>query len=148
MTTPQIRRLWLRLGQVAGLTVMAMLGIIDVRYGMLQLSLDGLVLSLVRVGLAVATVRVWLPEHPQNSRRLPSLALLLAAASIAVTVATLTAGFGLTGVWGLAETCGLLASIYVVARRGRPGRRSPRFWPSGWPASCCRCAVPPTTRTS
>ncbi|MBD3148031.1 sensor histidine kinase [Microbispora bryophytorum] len=120
MTTPQIRRLWLRLGQVAGLTVMAMLGIIDVRYGMLQLSLDGLVLSLVRVGLAVATVRVWLPEHPQNSRRLPSLALLLAAASIAVTVATLTAGFGLTGVWGLAETCGLLASIYVVARRGAP----------------------------
>ncbi|MEZ0072827.1 sensor histidine kinase [Planotetraspora sp. GP83] len=120
MTKPQIQRWWFRLGQVAGFTVMAVLGIIDLHFGMLQLSGVGLVLSLVRVGLAVATVLVWLPAHPQNSRRLPSLALLLAAASILVTVAMLTAGFGATGVWGFAETCGLLASLYVVARRGAP----------------------------
>ncbi|GAA4587800.1 histidine kinase [Planotetraspora phitsanulokensis] len=121
MTTPQIRHWGFRLGQLAGLTVMAVLGIIDLRFGMLHLYGDGaLVLSLVRVGLAVATVRVWLPAHPPSSRRLPTLALLLAAVSIVVTGATLAAGLAATGVWGFAETCGLLASLYVVARRGAP----------------------------
>ncbi|GAA4569176.1 sensor histidine kinase [Planotetraspora kaengkrachanensis] len=119
--TPQVRHGWRRLGQVTGLMVMAVLGIIDLRFGMLQLYDDaGRLLSLIRVGLAVVTVLVWLPAHPQGSRRLPTLALLVAAASIVVTGATMAVGFGATGVWGFAETCGLFASLYVVARRAAP----------------------------
>jgi signal transduction histidine kinase len=119
MMTPQLRHWWFRLGQLAALAVMALLGMIDVRFGLLQLYGSGaLPLSLVRVGLAVATVSVWLPAHRQGSRRLPKLALLLAAVSILVTLSTLVAGSGATGTWGLAESCGLLGGLYVVARRG------------------------------
>ncbi|GII30140.1 sensor histidine kinase [Planotetraspora mira] len=122
MMTPQLRRWWFRLGQLAGLAVMAVLGIIDIRFGLIRPygSLD-LLLSLERVVLALATVMVWMPAHRQGSRRLPKLALLLAAGSILVTLGTVVAGGGPLGTWGLAESCGLLGGLYVVARRGAAG---------------------------
>ncbi|WBB68518.1 histidine kinase [Micromonospora sp. WMMD812] len=125
MNAPGLRRWWVRLGQLAGLAALGLLGLFDLRFGLLaDAGTAGALLLLVRVGLAVATAALWLPLHRQGTRRLPAAALLLAAASLAVTAGiVLVAGGGnvLSGSWGLAESAGLLAVVFVVARRGARG---------------------------
>jgi signal transduction histidine kinase len=128
MMTPRLEHWWLRLGQVAALAVMALLGLFDLRFGLIPAMVPGTVagsplLTLIRVGLAVATAVVWLPAYRRRSTRLPELALLLAGASIAVTLAiwVTRASFIGGGSWGLAESCGLLGVLYVVARWGAGG---------------------------
>ncbi|MFK3981833.1 sensor histidine kinase [Micromonospora sp. NPDC050397] len=123
MTTPRFPHLWFRLGQLAALGVMALLGLFDLTVGMGQGSSNTGLLTLVRVAMAVATVVVWLPAHPQGSKRLPRAALVLAAVSTLLTLATRAVPlpeFGAAS-WGFAETCGLLGVIFVVSRRGAAG---------------------------
>ncbi|MCO1594679.1 histidine kinase [Micromonospora sp. RHAY321] len=125
MNAPGFSTWWVRLGQLAGLAAMALLGLFDLRFGLASgMSTASALLLLVRVGLAMSTALVWLPVHRQGSRLLPVSALLLGAASLAVTggIVLLTRG-GATpigGTWGLAESAGLLAVVFVVARRGFP----------------------------
>ncbi|MFF4874833.1 sensor histidine kinase [Micromonospora sp. NPDC000668] len=125
MNAPGFSNWWIRLGQLAGLAAMALLGLFDLRFGLLRgMGTAFALLLLVRLGLAMATTLVWLPVHRQGSRLLPLAALLLGATSLAVTagVVVLT-GAGtrpIGGTWGLAESAGLLAVVFVVARRGAP----------------------------
>jgi len=108
------RRVLFHLGQVAALSLMALLGAADVAGG-----LGNSVLGLLQVLSAIATAAVWLPRHPQGSVRLPKVALVLALASLVLTVLVgSTAPTG--GSFGLAEALGLLGVLYVVSRRADP----------------------------
>ncbi|GAB3933279.1 hypothetical protein GCM10027614_03890 [Micromonospora vulcania] len=125
MNTPGLSTWWVRLGQLAGLATLALLGLFDLRFGLATgMRTDAALLILVRVGLAVATALVWLPVHRQGSRRLPMSALVLSAASLTVTFSvwlfTSTGSYVFGGSWGLAESAGLLAVVFVVARQGAP----------------------------
>ncbi|MGW5557124.1 sensor histidine kinase [Micromonospora sp. NPDC003944] len=122
MSTPDLRRWWVRLAQAAGLVAIGLLALFDLRYSSPS-GLTALLLVLVRVGLAVATVPLWLPVHRPGSRRLPLGALILASASLAVTAASVIipdGRYGLGGSWGLAESAGLIGVVFVVARWGAP----------------------------
>ncbi|MER7890004.1 histidine kinase [Micromonospora sp. NPDC094482] len=124
MNAPGLRRWWVRLAQAGGLVVLGLLVLFDLRYSTIGgMSSAAALLLLVRMGLAVATVPLWLPVHRQGSRRLPLAALTLALASLAVTAGIrIVAGDGylLSGSWGLAESAGLLAVVFVVTRWGAP----------------------------
>ncbi|MEU1588209.1 histidine kinase [Micromonospora sp. NPDC005710] len=136
MSTPDLRRWWVRLAQAAGLVAMGLLVLFDLRFGTPQ-SLAALVLLLVRMGLAVATVPLWLPVHRLGSRLLPLAALVLACASLAVTAAVVVVFDGsylISGSWGLAESAGLIGVVFVVARWG-----APRLAP--WAAAAAGLAV-------
>ncbi len=101
---------------------MGLLTLFDLRRGAPE-SMAGLLLLLVRMGLAVATVPLWLPAHRLGSRLLPLAALVLACASLAVTAAILVLSDGhylIGGSWGLAESAGLIGVVFVVARWGTP----------------------------
>ncbi|TWJ21184.1 signal transduction histidine kinase [Micromonospora endolithica] len=101
---------------------MGLLALFDLRFGAPE-SLAALLVLLVRMGLAVATVPLWLPVHRLGSRWLPLAALVLACASLAVTAATLLLFGGaqlFSGSWGLAESAGLIGAVFVVARWGAP----------------------------
>ncbi|WP_410817331.1 sensor histidine kinase [Micromonospora sp. 050-3] len=122
MSTPDLRRWWVRLAQAAGLVAMGLLALFDLRFGAPE-SLAALLLLLVRMGLAVATVPLWLPVHRLGSRLLPLAALVLACASLAVTAAVLVVFDGsylISSSWGLAESAGLIGVVFVVARWGAP----------------------------
>ncbi|WP_406064357.1 sensor histidine kinase [Micromonospora sp. NBC_00860] len=122
MSTPDLRRWWVRLAQAAGLVAMGLLVLFDLRFGAPE-SLAALLLLLVRMGLAVATVPLWLPVHRLGSRLLPLAALVLACASLAVTAAVLVLFDGsylISSSWGLAESAGLIGVVFVVARWGAP----------------------------
>ena len=109
------RALLFRLAQLGALFVMACLGLFDLATGMAG---AGSVV-LLQVAAAVATAAVWLPRHRQGSRRLPKVALLLAVASLVVTM--FVGAMGSTGgSYGVAETVGLLGVMFVVCRRGNP----------------------------
>ncbi|MGC4808496.1 sensor histidine kinase [Micromonospora sp. DT233] len=124
------RRRWHRAGQAAALLTMAVLGLADVGGGWI-FPVGGtfaVPAALAQVALAVATAAVWLTAHPQHSRRLAAAAGAVAVWSLATTVLygylRLSGGFGgrvplLTAaqMWGLAESCGLLGTVFVVARR-------------------------------
>ncbi|MCZ7374790.1 sensor histidine kinase [Micromonospora sp. WMMC250] len=120
MSTPGLRRLWVRLAQAAGLVAIGLLAVFDLRFGMPE-SLAALVLLAVRMGLAVATVPLWLPVHRLGSRLLPWAALVLSCASLAVTAAIVVLSDGsylIGGSWGLAESAGLIGVAFVVTRWG------------------------------
>ncbi|MEU4551737.1 signal transduction histidine kinase [Micromonospora violae] len=123
MSTPDLRQWWVRLAQAAGLVAIGLLALFDLRFSRPQ-SMADLVILLVRVGLAVATVPLWLPVHRLGSRRLPLAALALASTSLAVTAAILVLPGGRYvlggGSWGLAESAGLIGVVFVVARWGAP----------------------------
>ncbi|WP_433308443.1 sensor histidine kinase [Micromonospora sp. CA-269861] len=122
MSTPDLRRWWVRLAQAAGLVAIGLLALFDLRFGAPE-SMAALLLLLVRMGLAVATVPLWLPVHRLGSRVLPLAALVLACASLAVTAAILVLSQGsylIGGSWGLAESAGLIGVVFVVARWGAP----------------------------
>ncbi|WP_326556449.1 sensor histidine kinase [Micromonospora sp. NBC_01796] len=121
MTTPRLGHVWFRLGQLAALALMALLGLFDLYVGLIRgRESSNSVLTLLGVATAVATAIVWLPAHPQGSRRLPRAALVLAAASVVLTLVVRIADRppGSAASWGFAETCGLLGVLFVVARRG------------------------------
>ncbi|WP_433124544.1 sensor histidine kinase [Micromonospora sp. CA-240977] len=122
MSTPDLRRWWVRLAQAAGLLALGLLALFDLRFGAPE-SLAALLLLLVRMGLAVATVPLWLPVHRPGSRVVPLAALALAGASLAVTAALLFLSAGTYapgGSWGLAESAGLIGVAFVVTRWGAP----------------------------
>ncbi|MGI5520428.1 sensor histidine kinase [Micromonospora sp. CA-259024] len=124
MSTPDLRRWWVRLAQAAGLMAIGLLALFDLRFSTsVGMSPAALLLVLVRMGLAVATVPLWLPVHRLGSRWLPAAALVLATTSLAVTAAIRVATNGsylLGGSWGLAESAGLLGVVFVVTRWGAP----------------------------
>ncbi|WSN14972.1 histidine kinase [Micromonospora sp. NBC_01699] len=122
----RLQRLWLRLGQFAALAGMALLGLLDLRGGLLLESGSG-TLAAVRIGLAVATAVIWLPARRRISRRLPRQALVLAAASLTVTLlmAVLDPDQRNPAGWGWTESVGLLGVLWVVARR------APARWAAG-----------------
>ncbi|MEU4426961.1 histidine kinase [Actinoplanes sp. NPDC024001] len=109
-----MNRTLLRLGQLTALGALALLGLIDVQSGMLA----GRDLGLWQIAAAVAAAGVWLPVHRPESRRLPQVALGLAAQSLLLTV-VVAASSNEGGTWGLAESAALLGVLMVVARRGR-----------------------------
>ncbi|WP_410813683.1 sensor histidine kinase [Micromonospora sp. 067-2] len=122
MSAPDLRRWWVRLAQAAGLVAIGLLALFDLRFGAPE-SMAALLLLLVRMGLAVATVPLWLPVHRLGSRLLPLAALVLASASLVVTVAFLVLGiddYWVGGSWGLAESAGLIGVVFVVTRWGAP----------------------------
>jgi signal transduction histidine kinase len=122
MSAPDLRRWWVRLAQAAGLVAMGLLTLFDLRFVAPE-SLAALLLLLVRMGLAVATVPLWLPVHRLGSRLLPLAALVLACTSLAVTAVILVlfgSRYPLGGSWGLAESAGLIGVVFVVTRWGAP----------------------------
>jgi len=121
MLSEGLRRFSVRLAQAVGLVAMALVGLFDLRIGLVWgMGPTALVLFAARVGLAVAAALICLPLHRQDSRRLPQAALLLAAASLTVTLVMrfVEPGRVFGNSWGLAESLGLLGVIFVVARRG------------------------------
>jgi len=119
MQTNPNRILLLRLGQLSALGIMAALGLFDVSQGGL-LNNGYEVVGLFRIGLAVATAVVWLPAHQPNSSSLPKSAFWLGAISLLMT-AVVAISRPEQGLWGLAESFGMLGVLFVVARRGSPG---------------------------
>ncbi|MET8041966.1 histidine kinase [Micromonospora sp. NPDC005215] len=122
MSTPDLRRWWVRLAQAAGLLALGLLALFDLRFGAPE-SMAALLLLLVRMGLAVATVPLWLPVHRVGSRVVPLAALALACASLAVTAAIRVlsgSNYLIGGSWGLAESAGLIGVVFVVTRWGAP----------------------------
>ncbi|MEU8228626.1 histidine kinase [Actinoplanes sp. NPDC048967] len=112
LTRPNLIR---RGAQLATLLVMAMLGLIDLASAV---SAGGLPLALALFIGALSTAAVWLPAHRQGSARLPRAAMLLAAFSLLLTIGIGGASGGVGGSFGLAESVGLLAVMFVVCRRG------------------------------
>jgi len=113
------RILLLRLGQLGGLVIMAALGLFDVAQGGFLYS-GSEIEGLIRILLAVATAVVWLPAHRQNSTALPRAAFLLGLFSLLLT-AVVAVARPEQGIWGLAESFGMLGVLFVVARRATPG---------------------------
>jgi signal transduction histidine kinase len=115
MLTRQNRTVLRRLGQLAALGLMAALGLFDVSTGIRS------PLILLQVLSAIATAAVWLPRHEQGSLRLPKVAIVLAACSLALTVVVAGLEQG-GGSFGLAEALGLLGVLFVVCRRAEATR--------------------------
>jgi signal transduction histidine kinase len=116
MVTNPNRVLLLRLGQLAALGLLCLLGIFDVARSMNS----GPGVAILQVLAAVAAAAVWLPSHEQNSLTLPKVAFWLGIGSLLLT-ALVSATSQHNGFWGLAESFALLGVLFVVARRGRPG---------------------------
>jgi signal transduction histidine kinase len=114
MENRQNRNVLIRLGQLAALLVMAVLGMLDVASGLLESPL-----VLLQVLMAIATAAVWLPQHPQGSTRLPKVALVLALTSLLLTL-VVAVGIPTRGSFGTAEALGLLGVLFVLARRADP----------------------------
>jgi len=112
LTRPNLIR---RGAQLATLLLMAMLGLIDLASGV---SAGGPALGLALFIGALSTAAVWLPAHRQGSARLPKAAMLLAGFSLLLTIGIGGASSGVGGSFGLAESVGLLAVLFVVCRRG------------------------------
>jgi signal transduction histidine kinase len=108
------RNVLFRLGQLAALAVMAVLGMIDVAWGLISSPL-----FLVQILMAIATAAVWLPHHRQGSTRLPKVALALALSSLLLSLGIAVAS-ATDGGFGFAEALGLLGVLFVLARRADP----------------------------
>ncbi|MEV4216351.1 histidine kinase [Micromonospora sp. NPDC049662] len=123
MNAPISSTWWVRLGQLAGLTALALLCAFDLRYGLASgMGVVEALRALLQVGLAAATAVVWLPVHRTESRALPIAALALGVVSLTVTAGLLLLGriaaYLLGGTWGLAESAGMIAVVFVVTRFG------------------------------
>ncbi|HWS38141.1 MAG TPA: histidine kinase [Actinoplanes sp.] len=105
----------LRLGQLAALGTLALIGLVDLQGGMTS---NGLALALWRIAAAVAAAAVWLPAHRQDSVRLPVAGLLLGLHSLLLSLGMYRVNGG-ESLWGLAESAALLGVLMVVSRRGR-----------------------------
>jgi signal transduction histidine kinase len=116
MLTQSGRTALFRLGQLGALAVLAGLGLWDLA---VRMAGAGGPLGLVQVLTAVATAAVWLPRHPQGTKRLPKVALALSAWSLFLTFVVAASG-GTGGSFGAAEALGLLGVLFVVTRRGAP----------------------------
>ncbi|BCY12309.1 sensor histidine kinase [Actinoplanes sp. L3-i22] len=100
--------------QVAGLAGMAAFGLIDMSAGLTSSPLLG-----VQVALAMVVAAVWLPHYRPGSTLLPLATIGVSGVSLLVTAGlALTDPYG--GVWGIAESAGLLVLLTVVARNARP----------------------------
>lgn len=107
-----------RLGQLAGLAAMAVLGIFDVAFSFVRSDPS---LGLLQVLTAVAAAAVWLPRHKQDSTVLPKVAVGLGLLSLLVTAIVAASNVRPEGnSWGLAESFALLGVLFVVARRASP----------------------------
>ncbi len=111
---------WRRAGQVVALVGMAALGLLDLYSGgiLIDGTGGGSLVGRSPIAFAVATAAVWLPAHRQGSRRLAVAAALVAVWSLGVTT-VLYRSVG-DGLWGLAESTGLLGTVFVLARRAAP----------------------------
>ncbi len=116
MPTNSNRTLLLRLGQLTGLGMLAVLGLVDVTTSLS----NGVSYGLLQVLAAIAAAAVWLPAHQQNSTALPKTAVALGLGSLLLTAAIGSYHYNETG-WGFAESAALLGVLFVVARRATPG---------------------------
>jgi signal transduction histidine kinase len=116
MPNQRDRNLLFRLGQSGALAVLAVLGLLDLRYGLTR---TGGSLVLLQILTAMATAGVWLPRHPQGSTALPKVAMAVAGCSLLLTFAVLLSG-PTRGSFGTAEALGLLGVLFVVSRRADP----------------------------
>lgn len=124
-----------RAGTAVALVGMALLGLLDVGYG-LVFGLTGRFLvpfALVQIAIAVATAVVWLGARRLGPGRLVVAAAVVAVWSLGTTLVHLgqlglpflsdlfpSGGGGARPFWGLAESCGLLGTGYALARWARP----------------------------
>ncbi|AEV86032.1 histidine kinase [Actinoplanes sp. SE50] len=109
-----MNRILLGFLQVAGLGLMALLGIVDVTGSMTESPLFP-----IQVALAIGAAAVWLPHYKPGSILLPTAAIAAAGASLLVTAGlAVTDPYG--GLWGLAESTALLITLTLVARNARP----------------------------
>ena len=104
-----------RLGQLAALGALALLGLVDINGGITG---DGLTVTWWRVLSSIAAAAVWLPRHRPDSVFLPRVALVLGLHSLLMT-ALLSGHTRGDPTWGLAESAALFGVLMVVARRGR-----------------------------
>jgi signal transduction histidine kinase len=114
------RRVWFRLGQIAGLLAMAGLGLSDLQVGLIPSpGYVGDAIALVEVLTAIVVAVIWLPAHKQDSWRLAIQSIGLAVWSLLVTATSLTVAgsSGQAGSWGFAEAGGIIGLTMVVARR-------------------------------
>jgi signal transduction histidine kinase len=116
MWSKRNRNVLFRLGQLAALAVLAVLGGLDVSYGVGSTG----VLALPQVLSAMAVAAVWLRRHPQGSATLPKVAVAVSVSSLVITIAVF-AGGTTRGSFGTAEALGLLGVLFVVSRRGDAG---------------------------
>jgi signal transduction histidine kinase len=129
--TETLNAWWRRAGKALALVGMALLGLVDVGFGSIFAASGSfrLPVVLLQVALAVATAAVWLPARRLGPGRLPLAALVVALWSLATTAGHIASAVGLIGervglrgpFWGLAESCGLLGIVFVLARLARPG---------------------------
>ncbi|GHJ48266.1 hypothetical protein Cs7R123_56080 [Catellatospora sp. TT07R-123] len=123
MMTSPLRPWLLVFGRLAALVGLAVLGITDLRFGLIYV---GSTMTMGRVLLAMVAGAVWLLPYRAGSKALTPLALLLAAASLTATGAVYLLGTydHPIGSWGLAESASMLGLLYVVSRWA-PARAAP-----------------------
>jgi signal transduction histidine kinase len=114
----RVARPWLVLVVKFGAFVlMAGLGLLDLGTNLFRGTSRELVGSAL-VLMAVATTLVWIPSHPDGSRRLWRLAAGLSVASMLVTLLVIDSTYEESGSWGFAESVGMLIVLGLVVRWG------------------------------
>jgi signal transduction histidine kinase len=116
MWSKRNRNVLFRLGQLAALALLAVLGALDLNFGVASTG----VLAVPQVLSAIAVAAVWLRRHPQGSATLPKVAVAVAAASLLITIVVFADGTT-HGSFGTAEALALLGLLFVVSRRGDAG---------------------------
>jgi signal transduction histidine kinase len=112
MVNQRSRKVFFRLFQLSALGLLAIIGVVDLHYGMAA----GGVLALPQVLSAVAAAAVWLRGWGPGSTLLPKVALVSAGFSILLTIVVVLSGA--TGEdFGVAEALALLGVLFVLARR-------------------------------
>ncbi|MEV0902354.1 histidine kinase [Actinoplanes sp. NPDC049802] len=107
-----MNRFLFRAGQLGALGMLALLGLVDMR----TFVMFGPHLAAPQILMPMAVAAVWLPEHRPGSVALGRGAVLAGLASLGLTW-YLHVVYGVTSMWGLAETAALLGMLFVAARR-------------------------------
>ncbi|MEV6303620.1 histidine kinase [Actinoplanes sp. NPDC051861] len=110
-----VNRALMRTGQAGVLAILALIGVVDLTAGMISSPL-----VLLQVAVAVAVAAAWLPLRPSGGRALPLGAIAVSSVSLLVTAALMLSGHPYQGLWGLAESAGMLGMLIVVTRNARP----------------------------
>jgi signal transduction histidine kinase len=116
--TLQHRPVWFRVGQLAALAGLSLLGLVDLVTGGPWHESPVSRFAALASGLLAGVA--WLTSHRLDAHRLPVGAGLVAAVSMAVTLATSPADPD-QGTFGLAEAAALLGLLIVVVRRSVAG---------------------------
>ncbi|MFC7531066.1 sensor histidine kinase [Actinoplanes sp. GCM10030250] len=110
-----VNRVVLRTAQIGVLAALALIGLLDLTGGMISSPV-----LIIQVALAMAVAAAWLPVHPVGSTALPLGAIAVSLVSLAVTAGLLVYRHPYSGLWGLAESAGMLGMLVVVTRNATP----------------------------